>query len=231
MIRILTLVGCVAFLTACANTQEQYYQAIAETNKSIAIQQAERYKALASMAQSGDPATAGAAVMAMALSTDKAIAPNFVESSAVTWGRILATPIATVAGLAIQADVSKHMATQNTNVAIAREGTVQGAFASLGALQASSIASTEILGQVATSGLEAVQNVSQDALGALVTTNATGINGVTNTAVEAFGTIESISVNNNGLIQGLSNSLQPIVPIVVGPETSMALPPLVDPAL
>lgn len=96
-------------LAACANTsQEAYYRAVERS--AIAQQQAHTAKmqALASMASQGDDASRGAAVMAMALTQAPVVAPQYVQSEGLQWARVLATPVAAVAGFAINAEVAKN---------------------------------------------------------------------------------------------------------------------------
>jgi hypothetical protein len=67
-----------------------------------------RYQALSQLAQSGDPGAATAATMAIALSNDPVIAPQYVESSALKWAQVLAAPVATLGLGVVQAGVAKN---------------------------------------------------------------------------------------------------------------------------
>ncbi len=101
---------CVFSMTACAGNQaaQDYYvamQAAANANASVS---AAKYEALARLAQSGDPGASTAAVMAIALTKDDAVTPQYIENSALKWAQVLASPVATLGGLWIQSDVAKN---------------------------------------------------------------------------------------------------------------------------
>src|SRR6056300_853724 len=97
----LALIGCTS-----EQTRQQYYDSVAQTNQSLSAEAQARYNALAQMAKHGDPATAGAAVMALALSgnNQRVVAPQAPENDALEWAKVVAGPTAAVLGLYIQAD-------------------------------------------------------------------------------------------------------------------------------
>ena len=116
----LVTVLAVAFLTGCAaSAGEMYYSAMAEAARANAQAQAARYDALAKLAQSGDPGAATAATMAIALSREETVVPQYVESQALKWASVLANPLATVGGLAINASVAKNQSNNNRDVEMA----------------------------------------------------------------------------------------------------------------
>lgn len=119
-LKALAAVLALLFVTGCASqSQQNYYAAIQQAAEANARQQEARYQALATMASSGDATTQAAATMAIAMTQDKILAPQYVESEALTWGRILAAPVAAVAGIAIQADVAKNASDNATKVQMA----------------------------------------------------------------------------------------------------------------
>lgn len=105
---------CVFSMTACAGNQaaQDYYvamQAAANANASVS---AAKYEALARLAQSGDPGASTAAVMAIALTKDDAVTPQYIESSALKWAQVLTPTIGTLGLGALQA-VSTMNASDN----------------------------------------------------------------------------------------------------------------------
>ena len=72
------------------------------------------------MARSGDAASSTAAVMAIALAQKPTIQPQYIEDDALKWAQVLAGPVAAIASLAIQADLSRDLNDSNKDIAIAR---------------------------------------------------------------------------------------------------------------
>ena len=109
-------------LAGCSNSAGQYYEAMQKTAEANARAHQAKMTALAQMAASGDPSSQGAAVMAMALTQAPIVAPQYVESPALSWARVLAGPTAAVAGLYLQTDLAKH---QSDNTAMVQLGQQQ----------------------------------------------------------------------------------------------------------
>ena len=117
----LTAVTFIGLLTACGANQarDDYYQSVAATAQAQAAQTEARYRALATVANSGDPGAATAATMAIALTSTQTISPAYIESEALSWGKVLAMPVATLGGLFIQADVAKTASNNSKDVQLA----------------------------------------------------------------------------------------------------------------
>ena len=120
-VKALTALTLVAMLSACGGTQarDDYYQAVAATAQAQAAQTEARYRALATVANSGDPGAATAATMAIALTSSQTVQPQYIESEALSWGKALAMPVATLGGLFIQADVAKNASNNAKDVQLA----------------------------------------------------------------------------------------------------------------
>lgn len=112
MNRFMSMVAIISFATfnvGCASASgSDYYEAVRKTAEAQALASEARYRALAQVAQSGDGQAAAAAVMAIALTQDKTIAPQYVESSALKWAQVLTPTVGTLGLGFIQADVAKN---------------------------------------------------------------------------------------------------------------------------
>ena len=116
----LIVLATVIFATGCAGSARQdYYLAMQQTAAANAAQAEARYRALATVASQGDPSSQIAATMAIALTQDKTIAPQYVESEGLSWARVLANPIATLGMAGIQAGVSKNASDNAAQVQMA----------------------------------------------------------------------------------------------------------------
>lgn len=109
------------FATGCAGNQaaRDYYLAIQAAAQENAKSSTARYNALAQLAQSGDPGAATAATMAIALSQDQVIQPQYIESSALKWAGVLAAPVTTLGLGVVQAGVSKNASNNAAQVQMA----------------------------------------------------------------------------------------------------------------
>lgn len=105
---IFTVLLASSVLVGCASSQSDYYEAIQKTAEANAEASRARYAALATVAQGGDPGAATAAVMAIALTQNAQIQPQYVESTALSWAKVLANPLATIGMASIQAGVAKN---------------------------------------------------------------------------------------------------------------------------
>ena len=105
---------CVFSMTACAGNQaaQDYYVAMQAAANANATVSAAKYEALARLAESGDPGASTAAVMAIALTKDDAVTPQYIESSALKWAQVLTPTIGTLGLGALQA-VSTMNASDN----------------------------------------------------------------------------------------------------------------------
>ena len=106
-------------LTGCASAGADYYQAIERAANANAAASAARYEALAKVAQSNDPGAATAAVMAIALSEDTPILPQYVESSALKWASVLVPGATTLGGIWLQTDLAKTQSNNSRDIQMA----------------------------------------------------------------------------------------------------------------
>lgn len=109
------------FATGCAGNQaaRDYYLAMQAAAQENAKASTARYNALAQLASSGDPGAATAATMAIALSQDQVIQPQYIESSALKWAGVLAAPVTTLGLGVVQAGVAKNASNNAAQVQMA----------------------------------------------------------------------------------------------------------------
>jgi hypothetical protein len=119
-VRNMLVIAAVVLATGCAGSARQdYYLAMQQAAASNAAQAEARYRALATVASQGDPSSQIAATMAIALTQDKTITPQYVESESLSWARVLANPLATLGMGAIQAGVAKNASDNAAQVQMA----------------------------------------------------------------------------------------------------------------
>lgn len=119
-ITVATLSLMVAFNVGCASASgSDYYEAIRKTAEAQALASEAKYRALAQVAASGDGQAASAAVMAIALSQDKTVTPQYVESTALKWAQVLTPTVGTLGLGLIQAGVSKNASNNASKVQMA----------------------------------------------------------------------------------------------------------------
>lgn len=218
MFKTITILAAVIFLSACANTSADYYKAIQETSEANSRAYTAKMTALAQLASNGDASAQGAAVMAMALSQPTTIAPQYIESQALSWARVLATPVAAITGLYLQTDLAKHQSDNTARVQLGQQSvqinsdntnasTILGVSQNLGVMN-SNIAtitaqSAETIGSLGVAGFNALtqqtQVVSDVATSGLNTANGISTNGL-NTAnsisTNGLNTIDNITTNS-----------------------------------
>jgi hypothetical protein len=123
MFKLLGSVSVMFFLTismGCANNSgKEYYAAVNAAAEAQAKASEARYRALATVAQGGDGQAASAAVMAIALTQDKTIAPQYVESNALKWAQVLTPTIGTLGLGIVQAGVAKNASNNAADVQMA----------------------------------------------------------------------------------------------------------------
>lgn len=95
-------------MVGCASAGADYYNAIEKAASAQALSSATKYEALSKIANSGDPGAATAAVMAIALSKEDPILPQYVESDALKWAQVLTPTVGTLGLGFIQAGVAKN---------------------------------------------------------------------------------------------------------------------------
>ena len=193
---VIAITGLLVSVAGCSGQARQdYYEAVQVSSIAHSNTQAARYQALSRIASNtngkGDGAAAVAAVMAIALAKQTTIQPAYIESEALSWGKVLAAPIAGITALAIQADVSNNNVKQQNKTARAQ-------------INASTIEQGNLLNALSADD------------GSAATTDL-AIGGIIDISNNAMGTVENVALDNNELVYDLSNSLQPIVPIEIVP--------------
>ena len=121
VVKLLFVLTATVLVSACANSgaRTDYYLAVQQSAQAQAAQSEARYRALATIANSGDAASKAVATMAIAMSKDATIAPQYIESQALSWAKVLATPVATLGGLWIQSDVAKNSSNNARDIQLA----------------------------------------------------------------------------------------------------------------
>lgn len=211
LFRVVTSLALALSVAACANTsQEAYYKAVERS--AIAQQQAHEAKmqALSSLAQSADPAAKGAAVMAMALTQAPVIAPQYVQSEGLQWAQVLATPVAAVAGFAINASVAKNASDNATAVQMAnfssqeriQLGQQDMLIGALGASGAGATAAVNGLVDLGTAGFAALNQAG----GQTVDVATSGLGVAQQVATTGFQTTGDIATLGYGVVENVSNT-------------------------
>lgn len=203
-IKALTAVTFIGLLTACGANQarDDYYQSVAATAQAQAAQTEARYRALATVANSGDPGAATAATMAIALTSTQTVSPAYIESEALSWGKVLAMPVATLGGLFIQADVAKTASNNSKDVQLASYASneaiqlgQQNMVTGLGAQWAEGAgASATALSELGVAGFNALNTAGDQT----VETAIAGMTGMENVATVGFETVDSVATTGFG---------------------------------
>jgi len=116
----LALLAVLVFLTGCASSTSQYYDAVQKTAEANARAVQAKFEALSKIASSGDGQAASAAVMALALTSTPNAQPLPQQSEAIQWASVLASPVTSLDMMWMQSDSAKTMARYNSKVDIAR---------------------------------------------------------------------------------------------------------------
>ena len=120
VVKLLFVLSATVLVSACASgARQDYYFAVQQTARAQAAQSEARYNALATIAKSGDEASKAVATMAIAMSKDATVAPHYIEDQALSWAKVLATPVATLGGLWIQSDVAKNASNNARDIQMA----------------------------------------------------------------------------------------------------------------
>ena len=197
-------------LTGCGNQARlDYYESIAQVNKAQAAESEARYNALVNMSR-GDGEASVAAVMAIALSERKHVAPQFIEDDALKWASILAGPLAAVGSLWIQADLSRDLNRSNQKIAVARinadAATDQALYSAF--TQAAQTPATQVgidgLGLV----VDGLVSLGVSGVSGVGNMGAMGIQSVTDTAALGYSTIEEIVKHDNVTIENIVGHLK-----------------------
>jgi hypothetical protein len=208
-------------VSACANSgaRSDYYLAVQQSAQAQAAQSEARYRALATIANSGDAASKAVATMAIAMSKDATIAPQYIEDQALSWAKVLATPVATLGGLWIQSDVAKNSSNNARDIQLASfasnesiqlgqqnmvsslgESWSQGAAASGQQLANLGIAGFDALNvaggqtvELGVAGLNTADSIAGAGFDANANIATTGFNATTTVAGLGFATADSIA--------------------------------------
>ena len=113
------LLAGVVLSVGCASTGNDYYAAVEKAAQANALASEAKYRALAQVASSGDGQAASAAVMAIALSKDNSVVPQYVESNALKWAQVLSPTIGTLGLGMIQANVARNASDNAAKVQMA----------------------------------------------------------------------------------------------------------------
>lgn len=194
--KILVTVLTVIALTGCSGqARKDYYTAVETSSIAQSNTQVARFQALQNLAtaEDGDSSAAIAAVMAIAMMREDTVRPQYVQDEALSYVQALAAPLTGVAALLIQADLSNKTNKQNNQTARAQ-------------IDANSAEQQALFGAFAAANDDS-SNVTTDL----------AIGGIIDISTTALGTVETLVIENNGLIEDLSNTLQPIVPVEIVP--------------
>jgi hypothetical protein len=191
------------FATGCANQAAQdYYLAMQQAAIANAQQSEARYRALATVASSGDQQTAIAATMAIALTDDRVIVPQYVESEPLKWAQVLAAPVAAVAGLYIQADVAKNASDNAYRVQLAGFETNQAIQLGQQVTQRDMVLGLgDVYAQGSAASAQAISTLGQAGFSALNTAGSqtvelgtAGLTTLDSVALQGFTTVDSVAV-------------------------------------
>lgn len=175
-----------------------------------AAQAESRYKALATVAAqataNGDESSAVAAAMAIAMTQDKVIAPQYVESSALKWASIIVPSVANLGGLAIQADIAKNASNNARDVQIgqlqANQAIQLGQQGMVTQLDANSTTALTSANSSTGAAAEAISVLGLAGFGAI---NRAGDQTV-DLGKAGLDTIENTNANNNALTDSISGT-------------------------
>jgi len=207
-------------MVGCATGGTQYYDAIREAAEAQSRVQEARYNALSKVAASGDSGAATAAVMAIAMTSETPIVPQFIESDALKWAQVMVPSMTTLGGLWFQTDLAKtqsnnskaiqmasfesqeaiQLGTQATYVGLAGQWANSGQANSqylldmgLAGFDALNVAGGQTA-DVAIAGFESLEDVS-----------VTGFTQLGTVAMDGFDALNNMSTNYNTTILGIND--------------------------
>ena len=215
----------------CATGGTEYYDAMRRAAEAQAAVSEARYDALSKLALSGDSGAASAAVMAIALTRDDTIVPQFIESDALKWAQVMVPSMTTLGGLWFQTDLAKtqsnnskdiqlasfesqqaiQLGTQATYVGLAEQWATSGQANSqylldmgLAGFDALNIAGEQTQ-DVAIAGFESIENVSVTGFTQIGTTAVAGFTQLGTVAMDGFDALNAMSTNYNTTILGIND--------------------------
>ena len=220
------LIGC------SGQHRTDYYEAVALAAEAHSLQNIARTNALAHMASTGDSTTKAAAVMALALMKHETIRPAYIESEALSYTKALAAPIAGVAALVIQADLTNQTNKENNKTAraqISANSAEQTAlFDALAEDGSGSNVTADLaingLVEVASAGLTGIESVSNTGMTGMENISDTGIAGVIDISKYGTDAIILLEETQIGTYTESSSFVVPPVPTPSVPTSSVPTP-------
>ena len=229
-LKVVTLLVTI-LMVGCATGGTEYYDAMRRAAEAQAVVQEARYDALSKLALSGDSGAASAAVMAIALTREDPIVPQFIESDALKWAQVMVPSMTTLGGLWFQSDLAKtqsnnskdiqlasfesqraiQLGTQATYVGLAEQWATSGQANSeylldmgLAGFDALNIAGEQTQ-DVAIAGFESIENVSVTGFTQIGTTAVAGFTQLGTVAMDGFDALNAMSTNYNTTILGIND--------------------------
>ena len=218
-------------MVGCTTTSTEYYEAMRQAAEAQAYVQEQKFKALSQLAQSSDSGAASAAVMAIALTQEQPIVPQFIESDALKWAQVMVPSMTTLGGLWFQTDLAKtqsnnskdiqlasfesqkeiQLGTQATYVGLAEQWAGAGQANSqylldmgLAGFDALNIAGGQTQ-DVAIAGFESLEEVSVTGFTQIGTTAVAGFTQLGTVAMDGFDALITMSTNYNTTILGIND--------------------------
>ena len=218
-------------MVGCTTTSTEYYEAMRQAAEAQAYVQEQKFKALSQLAQSSDSGAASAAVMAIALTQEQPIVPQFIESDALKWAQVMVPSMTTLGGLWFQTDLAKtqsnnskdiqlasfesqkeiQLGTQATYVGLAEQWAGAGQANSqylldmgLAGFDALNIAGGQTQ-DVAIAGFESLEEVSVTGFTQIGTTAVAGFTQLGTVAMDGFDALTTMSTNYNTTILGIND--------------------------
>tara|TARA_B100002019_G_scaffold233984_1_gene208068 strand:+ start:1345 stop:2208 length:864 start_codon:yes stop_codon:yes gene_type:complete len=229
-VKALAIVVLAVFVTGCASSSSQYYEAVQKTAEANALASQAKFDALASIAAAGDGQAASAAVMALALTQTPTVTPVPQQSEALQWASILAAPVSNLGMMWLQTDSTKTMARYNAQVDLARisadastQQALYGSFVSMGettAAVANSIDYTPFvdgmvtlgttgmdnLVDLGTAGFDANTTIATNGMNNLTTLGTNGMNNLTTLGTNGMNNLYGLGVNGFTSLVTLGNN-------------------------
>ena len=229
-LKVVTLLVTI-LMVGCATGGTEYYDAMRRAAEAQAAVSEARYDALSKLALSGDSGAASAAVMAIALTRDDTIVPQFIESDALKWAQVMVPSMTTLGGLWFQSDLAKtqsnnskdiqlasfesqraiQLGTQATYVGLAEQWATSGQANSeylldmgLAGFDALNIAGGQTQ-DVAIAGFESIESVSVTGFTQIGTTAVAGFTQLGTVAMDGFDALNAMSTNYNTTILGIND--------------------------
>ena len=229
-LKVVTLIVTI-LMVGCATGGTQYYDAIRQAAEAQARVQEARYDALSKVAASGDSGASTAAVMAIAMTSETPIVPQFIESDALKWAQVMVPSMTTLGGLWFQTDLAKtqsnnskaiqmasfesqeaiQLGTQATYVGLAGQWANAGQANSeylldmgLAGFDALNIAGGQTK-DVAIAGFDSLEEVSVSGFTQIGTTAVAGYTQLGTVATDGFDALNAMSTNYNTTILGIND--------------------------